>query len=125
MDGKPCANSKVEVFGGEGELLLEGTTDGEGLFSFDVPARTDLKLVLYAGEGHRNEYVVKAGELSAGGGADDAPEGAGDVSAAGSKKRMDMPSPAQIVSGIGYIVGIMGLWMFYLSRKNRGRRDSA
>ncbi|MDP3430775.1 MAG: cobalamin biosynthesis protein CbiL [Desulfomicrobium sp.] len=51
-----------------GETLLQGTTDAEGLFRFPVPepARTSgsgLRILLQAGEGHQNEWIVDAAEF--------------------------------------------------------------
>ena len=62
-DGTFCKNSKVEVFDPSGNKLLEGKTDENGVFSFKPPQKTDLKVVLNAGMGHRDEYTVPAGEL--------------------------------------------------------------
>jgi len=66
-DGKKCIDSKIEVFDNQGNKLLEGLTDKEGMFSFEVPAEDaidgDLKLVLTASMGHRAEYVIRADEL--------------------------------------------------------------
>jgi len=69
--GKPAMNSPVEVYdAASGALLLTTQTDAEGLGAFAVPqaardARADLRLVLLAGEGHRGEWIVKAGEYLA------------------------------------------------------------
>lgn len=51
-----------------GETLLQGTTDAEGLFRFPIPeqARTSgsgLRILLQAGEGHQNEWIVDAAEF--------------------------------------------------------------
>ncbi len=66
-DGKKCVNSKLEVFNNQGNKLLEGLTDKEGMFSFEIPPEDvidgDLKLVLTASMGHRAEYVIQADEL--------------------------------------------------------------
>jgi nickel transport protein len=60
-------DSKIEVFNNQGNKLLEGLTDEEGMFSFEVPPGDavdgDLKLVLTASMGHRAEYIIKADEL--------------------------------------------------------------
>lgn len=53
-----------------GETLLTGETDEAGRFRFPVPeaARAEgsgLRIVLKAGEGHQNEWVVDAAELLA------------------------------------------------------------
>jgi len=66
-DGKKCIDSKIEVFNNQGNKLLEGLTDKEGMFSFKIPAEDaidgDLKLVLTASMGHRAEYIIRADEL--------------------------------------------------------------
>ena len=66
-DGKKCIDSKIEAFDKQGNKLLEGLTDEEGTFSFEVPAEDvidgDLKLVLTASMGHRAEYIIQADEL--------------------------------------------------------------
>jgi len=66
-DGKRCIDSKIEVFDNQGNKLLEGLTDKEGMFSLKIPAEDvidgDLKLVLTASMGHRAEYIIRADEL--------------------------------------------------------------
>jgi len=66
-DGKKCIDSKIEVFDNQGNKLLEGLTDKEGMFSFKIPLedgiKGDLKLVLTASMGHRAEYIIRADEL--------------------------------------------------------------
>ena len=62
-DGTPCRNGRIEVFDPSGNKLLEGKTNENGDFSFKPPQKTDLKLVLNAGMGHRGEYMVPADEL--------------------------------------------------------------
>lgn len=66
-DGKKCLDSKIEVFDIQGNKVLEGLTDEEGMFSFEVPPEEgidgDLKIVLTASMGHRTEYIMPANEL--------------------------------------------------------------
>ncbi|MEA3416500.1 MAG: hypothetical protein U9R02_10160 [Thermodesulfobacteriota bacterium] len=62
-DGTSCKNAGIEVFDPSGKKLLEGKTNENGEFSFKPPQKTDLKLVLNAGMGHRGEYMVTADEL--------------------------------------------------------------
>lgn len=62
-DGSKVKNGKIEVFKKDGRKLLEGKTDDQGIFSFIVPEKTDLKIVLYAGMGHRAETEIPANEL--------------------------------------------------------------
>ena len=69
-DGKNCIDSRIEVFDNQGNKLLEGLTDEEGMFSFEVPSEGliigDLKLILTASMGHRAEYIIPANELGGG-----------------------------------------------------------
>jgi nickel transport protein len=63
-DGKKCINSEIEVFDNQGNKLLEGLTDKEGEFSFEVPSEDgNLKIVLTASMGHRAEYTIRTDEL--------------------------------------------------------------
>ena len=66
-DGKKCVDSKIEVFDNRENKLLEGLTDEEGMFSFEIPPKDvidgDLKIVLIASMGHRAEYIIRTGEL--------------------------------------------------------------
>lgn len=63
-DGKKCIDSKIEVFDNQGNKLLEGLTDKEGEFSFEVPSENgNLKIVLTASMGHRAEYSISADEI--------------------------------------------------------------
>ena len=56
-------DGQIKVFGPNGELLLEGKTDANGIFSFKIPQETDLRIVLESAMGHRAEYVLKADEI--------------------------------------------------------------
>jgi len=53
------------------DLLLQGETDENGLFRFPVPAAarqagSGLRILLQAGEGHKNEWTVEASEFMSG-----------------------------------------------------------
>ena len=153
-DGKKCIHSTVTVLDTQGAKLLEGKTDEDGLFSFQIPQRTDLRIVLVASMGHRAEYVLKKSELS-GSAYDTAPnasdcapsrtmdqsQGQGDtvhvdlvqlkslIEASLDKKlapikkiiaknqRDHGPSLTEVLGGIGYIFGIMGLVIFFKHKK--------
>ena len=62
--GRMVQNAHVDVYGLNDKLLVEGETDSEGRFSFPVPQKTDLKIVVKAGMGHQGEWTVRASELS-------------------------------------------------------------
>lgn len=63
----------VEVFdAATGVKLLQGATDGNGVFRFPVTAELreaghDLNIRIIAGEGHQNDWTVSADELAASG----------------------------------------------------------
>lgn len=69
---QPVLFGEVEVRNGAtGKVYLTGKTDDKGQFAFTVPPqarseKADLNLLLRAGEGHQNEWTVKAGEYLAG-----------------------------------------------------------
>ena len=103
-------NAKVEVFDRQGQKLLEGKTDSEGNFSFKIPKRTDLKVVLTAGMGHRGEFMVRAEEME---------DGAG-PSEAGTPSNLEKEHEVtfrEIIAGLGCILGIFGIAMWIAGRK--------
>ena len=146
-DGKKCIDSKIEVFDNQGNKLLEGLTDGEGEFSFEVPPEDgDLKIVLTAGMGHRAEYSISADELRGAAGLikEEPEESVSVISPETSsvdlkeiqslienaldeklkpimreikKSQEDKISPTEIIGGIGYIIGFFGILAYFLSRK--------
>ena len=61
--GKRVKGGEVIVYDPEGNQLLKGKTDDKGEFSFDVPKKTSLKIVLMAGVGHRGEWTIPVSEL--------------------------------------------------------------
>ena len=61
--GKKVKAGKIVVMDSQGNELLSGITDDQGEFSFIIPMRTDLKIVLIAGQGHRAEWTIPASEM--------------------------------------------------------------
>jgi len=146
-DGKKCIESKIEVFDNQGNKLLEGLTDEEGAFSFEIPSGDeDLKIVLTASMGHRAEYSISADELRGTAGLikEEPEEPVSVISPETSsvdlkeiqsiiedtldeklkpimreikKSQEDKISPTEIIGGIGYIIGIFGIVAYFLSRK--------
>lgn len=156
-DGTPCKNAGIEVFDPSGKKLLEGKTNEDGEFSFKPPQKTDLKLVLNAGMGHRGEYTVPADELQgvvvgnqattteampAPTAETQKPQGTSEAAAQIDQKEIESIvdrviqkrlrpltqlvaksqrktgfSPTEIFGGIGYILGLMGIAMYFRYRK--------
>lgn len=61
--GRRVNAGKITVFDSGGNELLSGMTNENGEFSFKVPKKSDLKIVLSAGEGHRAEWTITASEI--------------------------------------------------------------
>ena len=61
--GKKVNSGKIIVKDPQGVELLSGTTNDQGEFSFKVPKRTELKIVLLAGAGHRAEWTIPLSEI--------------------------------------------------------------
>jgi nickel transport protein len=63
--GRRPVAAPVEVYDTRGNLLLKGVTDEKGEFSFKVPKKTEMKVVLLAGMGHRGEWTIPLSDLEA------------------------------------------------------------
>ncbi len=62
-DGTKVEAGIVEVYDSQGNKLLGGKTSKEGQFNFRPPKKDDLKIVLVATMGHKNSYTLPADEL--------------------------------------------------------------
>ncbi|RTZ99154.1 MAG: hypothetical protein DSY90_01890 [Deltaproteobacteria bacterium] len=152
--GRAAKNGDITVFDAGGKQLLTGKTDAAGEFSFKLPSRKGLRIVLNAGMGHRNEWVLSADDLdrtSGGGTAEKRPAGTRpapplirvpastaltreDIQSIVDESldkrlkpmmkliaelRNDSPSVSDILGGIGYIIGLVGLAAYIQNRKRR------
>lgn len=145
--GRSAVGAEVLVFDREGQRLLEGRTDNKGGFSFKVPKLTDLRIVLNAGTGHQGEWTIPESEIREAGYVPEEEKSPGEASQAitvGLSKEeikdlieesLDMklrpimrmmtestskgPSVTEILGGIGYIFGLMGVALYF---KNRGEK---
>ena len=145
---KKVRGGLIKVFDPSGRKLIEGKTNENGEFSFKIPKKSDLRIVLDASMGHKAEYVLEADEIS---------NIKGITSTAPEKKEVQAPSSSavqvemeqirrmledaldsrlkpisktlakiqnekapgftEIIGGIGYIFGLMGLILYFKSRK--------
>jgi nickel transport protein len=165
---KMVKGGTVKVFDMENNLLLEGTTDDNGGFSFGIPKRVPLRLELAAGAGHGNEWSISADEIGASAGSPEetqsvastpSPETSNDKTAADTRisreemeeivaraveqaveKAVDQkmkpvmkilsdmsdsgPKMSDIVGGIGYIIGLVGIGAYFGSRRKAGAKNS-
>ncbi|UCG14650.1 MAG: hypothetical protein JSU72_09480 [Deltaproteobacteria bacterium] len=147
--GKKAKDSLVEVFNEAGVKLLEGRTDETGRFSFKIPEKTDVRIVLTASMGHKNDFIVSASDFR------ESPSKSSRTPWVSAESRtvsaptledpsrletmieqtMDRklapviqlirdskkegPTVAEIIGGIGYIFGLVGVAMYFNSRKKR------
>lgn len=104
--GKKVNAGRITVMDAEGVELITGTTDAQGEFSFKIPKKTDLKIVLSAGEGHRAEWTISSAEMTM---------------PAGSKKPVPEKSPSvqEIIIGLGCILGLTGIVIYIRKRRRR------
>ncbi len=165
--GRKVVDSPVEVYDSQGNLLLTGTTDKNGEFSFKARRKSEMKVVLLAGMGHRGEWTIPASDFdTAGSGEVIGAESSGprQIAASGSvsaeevvagtdtprvspgyvtgtemqaaieaaldKKLKPMmkllvdekqsgPSMTEIMGGIGYIFGLVGVVAYMASRRKK------
>ena len=104
--GKHVKAGKITVSDAEGTELLTGLTDENGAFSFKVPKKTELKIILEAGTGHRGEWTVAASEIQ--------------MPATAKKPEPDKDATIRgIVIGLGLIFGLTAIVAFIRSRKKK------
>ena len=151
MGGNKVRNAQILVFDGEGAQLLEGTTDERGEFSFKVPKLADLTVVLNAGMGHRAEWRITESEIREAAGTSEGKPALepSQQQAVGlnreeikeliedsldrklrpimrmmAESRSRGPSVTEIVGGIGYIFGLMGLALYFRNRIKEKQKDN-
>lgn len=140
---KKVKAGKIEVFDHLDRKVLEGTTDDQGYFAFPLPKDAQsLKIVLTAGMGHGNYWEITAQEL---GRQNPEPSGQPPQATPPQDQRIQLDAEAleqivarvvekelaplkaqlaeqawglrDIVAGIGYILGLMGLASYVHYRK--------
>ena len=146
-DGTRVKDGLIEVYDSEGQKLLHGRTDENGEFHFKPPKKDTLEIVLLASMGHRNSYTILADELPDIVMARGSRELESEDLEVGEITRVDLEeireviessldnklkpiiqqlvkqqqrhvSFAEVIGGIGYIVGIMGIILYFVGRKD-------
>jgi nickel transport protein len=139
--GGPSAQGRVRVLDPRGALLAEIQPDAEGRFDYLAVAPEDHLLVAESADGHRAEWRIAADELAAGfapassvggkaggatGGCADLPAIEQAVARAVRPLREALALERErarlrdILGGIGYILGLAGLWAWWRSRDRGG-----
>lgn len=148
--GGKAKASKVELLDQKGRVLATTVTNNQGVFKMKLPkAKGPLKLVIFAGMGHKGQYVLTAQDLGQGpAGKHQAPDALASQSdirdgqidqavlQAAIEKALDnklAPLKAQIaklqaeraigvadvIGGLGYILGLLGLAAYMKNRKQK------
>ncbi|KUK43664.1 MAG: hypothetical protein WCY97_10045 [Methanothrix sp.] len=99
-DGTPAQGAEIEVYK-DGELYAEGVADSKGTFIFEPKRGDKIEDMTFVSSsvGHR-------AELSLSQEGDDATS-------------EEIPLPMKAAAGLGYLLGIAGISMLYVSRKGR------
>ncbi len=149
--GKRAINAQILVFDSQGKQLLEGKTDRKGEFSFKIPKITDLRIVLNAAMGHKAEWRMPESEIKQAIGAAEnkgAPGSSQPMAVSLNKEEIKEliedsldrklrpivrmlaesqskgPSVTEIIGGIGYIFGLMGVALYFMSRGKKKNREN-
>jgi nickel transport protein len=127
------------------ELLLQGTGDNKGIFTFEIPATVkenavDMLITVTGGEGHQSEWLLSATEYLAETNGENIPQQRtlnnvelermfkkiletelAPIKRSLAKASEQKPGFRDIMGGIGYLLGLAGLitWL-----KNRKSSDS-
>lgn len=147
VDGSPCKNSRIEVYNLQGKKILETSTDEKGKYFFVLSGKENLKIIAYAGEGHRAEFTleeIKTPSEDVGNKLKNKIQIYHNSNPSSNeeqikqmidytltpkleelrseiremRKQMDRVNLRDIIGGIGYIVGIWGIIMLIRRRKN-------
>lgn len=145
-DGTKVQDGLIEVYDSQGNKLLEGKTDEDGQFNFKFPKKDDLQIVLNATMGHKNSYTLSADELSDTTAEQKMPESEPKDSEVEDVTNVDLNqiksiidnsldeklkpimrelaklqekkvSFTEVIGGIGYIFGIMGIVLYFISKR--------
>lgn len=144
--GIPATAARLEVRGQNGDTLPAPTVDAEGRFRFDIRRRQDYRLSADTGDGHRAQWTLPASELAA-----DLPPAAGVAPTASPRPeaataeltlearieravaRQVRPLREQLIGyeervrlhdilgGLGYILGLTGVALWWRRRGRPGR----
>jgi len=145
--GKKVKNGRISVLDSAGNKILSGKTDDQGRFSFSNTGNEALNIIVYAGTGHQNNWILPADEAGDSDRIENknaseavsaeglTKEGAVPCDAAKIEKVLDRklepimkkldrlearqrrPSITDILGGIGYILGLVGIVTFMRNRR--------
>ncbi|MCP4716089.1 MAG: hypothetical protein GY868_13315 [Deltaproteobacteria bacterium] len=141
-DGGACRNCRVDVHAADGDIIVSGITNMDGEVSFKLDATERLTLVLDAGMGHRGKYMLADEDIGDVTAANDRSAAVQFTDRSIAPARLESlvddaldkklrplmqrlgrlensgPGITEILGGIGYIIGLMGL-VAYMKAKNK------
>ncbi|MHC1631020.1 MAG: hypothetical protein ACXQT4_01805 [Methanotrichaceae archaeon] len=97
-DGTPAQDAHIDIYK-DGKLYAEGMTDSSGSYIFRPEGEKvgDLTFVS-SSVGHRAELALNMEEKN---------------------DENEMPLPMRVVAGFGYLIGLAGISMIYVSKKKK------
>jgi nickel transport protein len=145
---KKVNDGVIKVFDSSGDVLLKGKPDFNGEFSFRIPGKTPLRIVLETSMGHRSEFLLELDDRTA---IEETqapfeenkehqrpltsppPKDVDEIrkvveetldsrlkpisKALAEIEREKGPGLTEIIAGIGYIFGIMGIILYFRTKK--------
>lgn len=143
-DGKKARNSEVQILDTQGNVLVSGLTDEQGMYLYTAPVQAAMRIVVNAGLGHQAEYELSAEEWSGNVAiaSTQIPEATSSSSPPASNTNPDQnpaglqraiahaikplaleiaqlrqrTTLADIIGGIGFIIGILGVIAYWKAR---------
>ena len=145
-DGKKVKDGIVEVYDSQGNKLLEGKTNENGHFNFKLLKKDNLRIILSASMGHKNTYTLSADKISDSVKTRESQDKQLEESKTKEVLTIDLNqikkiidtsldeklkpimrelaktqqktvSITEIIGGIGYIFGVMGIILYFASKK--------
>lgn len=112
-DMTPAAQTYVEAYReGEDKPAVEGQTNDQGYFQLALVSDKPLKVVVEGEEGHRSSTLVEKLALNTPSGGNEFAQLRTDIAQLGDKIYLQ-----NILGGVGYILGIIGIFAWFKARK--------
>jgi nickel transport protein len=137
-DGGKVEGGRIEVYDSLGNKLLVGITNKDGQFNFKPPKIDDLKIVLITSMGHKSSYTISKDELPTKIAQKvSKPETPPFINLGEIKQIIDTSldeklkpiikelkkqrrvSFREVIGGVGYILGIFGIIMYFMGLRKR------
>ena len=102
-DGTPAQGVDIYAMS-NGKSVAQGVTDEHGAYTFKLENSTGELEFVSSSAGHRTELSLDLAEK---------------------KQQDEITLPLRVAAGLGYLLGVAGLAMIYLSRKAPGKHKAA